>query len=329
MTDQKYSCPACHSPNATQALSGCQDWRYECSGEWELRECERCKLIYTAPRPSPQEILQYYPDTYQPYKRLKSLRASPMGSIFSKILTAPYTLRHGALEWNMLPFGEGRLLEVGCGAGVFLQQAARIGWHCWGLDLSATAVASARENVPGATILEGTLESVHFDETFNIIKMAHVLEHVPDPIQTLDTTFKLLDDQGQLIIEVPNIKSFEAKLLGRYWKGLDMPRHLLHFSIPVITQMLEQRGFSVIKIRPRMCASSVSESLMMMTPSTVRKHLLGSKVAKVLHLLSIFPAALSYLLGNWAVIEITACKGSPFVQVPSQNNLSTTQTSDV
>jgi 2-polyprenyl-3-methyl-5-hydroxy-6-metoxy-1,4-benzoquinol methylase len=264
-------------------------------------------VIYTAPPPKVEEISQYYPAQYHVYNPPVPLRGSLIGNALRQLAMWPYRLRFGDPDWTMRPFGAGKLLDVGCGTGRFLKQAADLGWHCWGLDLSPFAVEKARQYVPQATIFEGTLESLPIQEAFDVIVMSQVLEHVPQPVATLQRCLDLLLPGGRLIISIPNVVSWESRVFGKYWVGLDIPRHLVHFPEAVLRRLLANLGLSV-QIRPAMFASSISESLILTLPDSIRYRVLYSRLSRYLYLLTVFPAAFSYLLGNRGVIEIVAQK---------------------
>jgi len=289
-------------------MEGCKDILYRCPGDWVLLECMDCQLIFTVPFLTQDILLKYYPKEYSPYNPKAGLRGSIIGSLLRSAAMLPYCFRFGSPEWAETPSGKGILLEIGCGAGTFLKQMTEIGWKCWGADVSPLVVERARKNVPQATILQSSFEELSPKETFDMIMMSNVLEHLPDPVSAVRKCFELLAPGGKLIIILPNIDSFEAKLFGRYWIGLDIPRHMVHFREHVILRLLKTIGFSVVKIRPAMFASSISESLIMMLPVGIRYRFLHSRAARHVYLLTVFPAALSYLLGNRGLIEIVTQK---------------------
>jgi 2-polyprenyl-3-methyl-5-hydroxy-6-metoxy-1,4-benzoquinol methylase len=264
-------------------------------------------LIYTVPPPTASEILQYYPASYLPYNPAAPLRQSTLGGLLRQIAIGPYRLRFGDPDFAVRPFGGGRLLDIGCGAGRFLERAADLGWRVWGFDISADAVAEATRHIPQANIRRCTLDEFVTDERFDLIAMSHVLEHIADPVRTLERCRDLLAPTGRLLIGIPNIKSWEAKLFGRYWSGLDVPRHIVHFREDLLRRVLAGMGFSVT-IRPSMFASSMSESVIRMLPDKARQRVFGSRAARLLYLLSVFPAATFCLLGNRGMIEVVAAK---------------------
>jgi len=301
-------CPSCNSTKSEVYLKGCKDILYGFSGEWDLIKCLECDLVYTIPPLNETNVNDFYPKNYLPYKTSQSVQNHPIGKIFRRIAVSPYTLRYGEIEWNELPFGNGQLLEIGCGAGGFLNRATTLGWECCGIDISPFAVEAATKNAPKAKIFQGSLDEINFNKKFDVIKMAHVLEHLPNPMETLKACFELLEPGGKLIIEIPNLSSLEAKFFGRHWTGLDIPRHIIHFNKSVIKNLLNDIGFSVLRIKPIFFASSIFESLITYFPNDIRSYMLGSPIGRFIYFLIVFPACLSYLMGNWGVIEVIAQK---------------------
>jgi len=220
----------------------------------------------------------------------------------------PFTKRYGSPDWLQMPFGGGYLLDIGCGVGGFLREAGSLGWKCYGIDTSRIAVAKAKEAAPSAVVRCASLNDLGKDEMFDFVNMSHVLEHVPNPLHTVQSCSDHLRPQGMLRLQIPNIGSMEAKFFSRRWRGLDMPRHVHHFSTESITALLSRTGFVVTGTRPAMAASSISESIVLTLPKVVRYRLLNSMLARSLYLAMVLPASLSYLFGNDGAIEVTAVK---------------------
>lgn len=306
MSKEANSCPACGCKKTNVYLPKCGDIIHRNPGTWSLVECDGCQVIYTTPQLNAKEILQYYPKEYASYNVAAGLRKSFSNDIFRKIIMSPYWLRYGSPEWGEKPFGQSTLLEIGCGTGIFMKKMFARGWKCTGIDISPVAVEWAMKNIPEADVSQSSLADYSTEQRYDMIVMSQVLEHFSDPVESLKKSFNLLRPSGKLFIGIPNIGSFEAKLFGRYWRGLDIPRHMVHFREPVLLRLLERCGFVIENVRPAMFASSVSESVILALPSAMRNRLLHSSSAHLLYLLAIFPAALSYLFGNRGIIEIIA-----------------------
>ncbi len=310
----EYSCPACKSASLKLLLADCQNNYYNSPEKWQLLECSNCKLVFTTPFLDEKELGKYYTEEYEPYNaRQSSLRGTKIGEFLRDAIMSPYLLRFGRAEWQTKPFGKGRMFEIGCGSGYFLKRAESLGWNCWGIDFSPKAVEVTKKRVPGANVTQSSLselniEELNFKGSFDLVIMSHVLEHLPDPVLSLNKCYELLAPGGMLMLEIPNFSSFEARFFGKNWRGLDLPRHLFHFREPVVRQLLLSNGFSQIKIRPSMSVVTFSDSLLTLLPLKISQKLIQSRIAKIYYYLMIFPVTLSYLLGNRAAIQITAIK---------------------
>jgi len=142
----------------------------------------------------------------------------------------------------------GRLLEIGFGDGSFLQAMAARGWEAQGIDISAAAVSAARAR-PGVAVEQGDLlKKAYNPESFDLVVMRHVLEHVRDPEATLDEVRRILKPGGAVCVVVPNIESVEAKIGREHWFHLDPDYHLHNFSPETLGAALDLAGFRDIKL---------------------------------------------------------------------------------
>ena len=144
---------------------------------------------------------------------------------------------------------QGRVLDVGCAAGFFLELMRARGYSVHGLDVSAHAVCLARNlglEVRRADIRSARYPSSHFD----LVTMWDVLEHVPDPLGYLREAHRILRPTGVLLVETLNIGSFTARLLGRRWPLFAPPYHLFYFTRPAMRMMLARTGFLTVRAVP-------------------------------------------------------------------------------
>jgi SAM-dependent methyltransferase len=122
------------------------------------------------------------------------------------------------------------------------------GWTVTGLDISALAVNQVRSGL-GLPVLLGSLPHPELArESFDVITMWQSLEHVHDPQEMLRQSNELLVAGGKLLISVPNIDSLPFRWFGPAWYGLDLPRHLTHFSPVTLPVMMERAGFRVRRL---------------------------------------------------------------------------------
>ena len=144
----------------------------------------------------------------------------------------------------------GRLLDVGAGNGAYLRRASSAGWNVVGVEPDGAAVEAACRS--GLNVRQGGIECLSdAPESFDVITMNHVIEHVHDPLTVLTHAFALLKSDGVLHIETPNIDSYGHRRFGRHWRGLEPPRHLVLFSWDSLEMLLLKVGFKHLKRLPR------------------------------------------------------------------------------
>jgi SAM-dependent methyltransferase len=150
---------------------------------------------------------------------------------------------------EMKPSG-GRLLDVGCATGVFLNGMRRTGkWEVFGVEPNASAADYARRRF-GIEVHTGMLREAGYpDEHFDVVSLWHVIEHVLEPVADLREVRRILKPNGLLVLTTPNLDSFDARLFGRFWAGLETPRHLFVFSLSTLTRLLSGLGFELVRKR--------------------------------------------------------------------------------
>ncbi|MCA1630592.1 MAG: class I SAM-dependent methyltransferase [Acidobacteria bacterium] len=142
--------------------------------------------------------------------------------------------------------GEGKALDIGTGNGVFAATLARLGWDVTGVEFDEVAARNAAE-CHGLRVLVSTLEDARFEDgSFDFVSMFHVIEHLPDPVATLREVRRVLRAGGRLMLRTPNFDSLTRRAAGRYWRGVEAPRHLYLFNRRSLTRALGEAGLRVV-----------------------------------------------------------------------------------
>ena len=141
---------------------------------------------------------------------------------------------------------KGRILDIGAGTGDFLLEAKNQNWDILGIEPNDKAKGIA----VGKVIKFGdTIEKLE-SNSFDVITMWHVLEHVPDVEHQVAELKRLLKPSGTIIIAVPNFKSYDAKYYKEFWAAYDVPRHLWHFSKTAIEKLFDKQNMNLEDIKP-------------------------------------------------------------------------------
>lgn len=143
----------------------------------------------------------------------------------------------------------GRLLDIGCGTGYFLQAAKERGWYVQGIEKNATARESAVARTSAVIEDENGLWNLK-EGTFEVVTLWHVLEHIEKLNQTLEKLQNILKPDGIAVIALPNYQSYDAQFYKAFWAAYDVPRHLWHFSSQVVEKLLKNHGLKIIETRP-------------------------------------------------------------------------------
>lgn len=195
--------------------------------------CRSCSLVYTNPRPDDSAVSHGYADSEdRQYSEQSANR-----SINAHISIA--TIRRFS--------SGGRLLEVGCAMGYFLN-AARTDFAVEGVELSRWAAAEAKRRF-GLPVRAGTIAGGDFaSESFDVVALIDVIEHLTDPVRMIEDCRRLLKPGGLLYIVTPDIDSFSARVLRGQWWGL-RPAHIYYFSRQTLSRLIESRGFEISLVR--------------------------------------------------------------------------------
>jgi SAM-dependent methyltransferase len=219
---------------------------------WIVRCC-RCGLHFVNPRPDVWSIGRFYGSDYYAHQdvstkglslkdRARSLALDLLGGYRWRALGRLFPL--GLVDVVVSRYAGPTLLDVGCGSGERAAWYRDRGFQAYGVEVSERGAALASDK--GIDVSVGPLPEANYpDGFFDVVIMAHVLEHTHSPAGYLKETFRILKEDGLLAIAVPNIESHSARVLGSDWAMLDPPVHLYHFSRSSLKNYLVKSGFRI------------------------------------------------------------------------------------
>ncbi len=229
-------CALCDADDYNVILTA-KDNRYQLTNEiFQLVQCNNCGLIYLNPRPTKKEMGKFYPQEYYGNQNLVARNYVKLLQIMKIRKIMKYKK-------------EGQVLDIGCGDGTLLLHFKEKGWDTYGVDISGPAHRLTRDKLK-QNIFNCELKDCHFpDRYFDVITLNHVLEHVMNPNDELREIYRILKNDGILFLSVPNIDSFQFKISKEHWFHLDLPRHIYHYSLISIKDLLEKNKFIIIEVR--------------------------------------------------------------------------------
>lgn len=198
--------------------------------------------------PSEQSIRDLYQDEYfEPWKLAEETNLPALRRM-KQTTFRRYFERLEALVPHAKP--PAKILDVGCAAGFLLEVAMERGYEPYGIELSEFAAAMAEKAIGQGRIYCGRLEDVDWPpETFDIVFLCDVLEHLADPIAALGTVRRLTRPLGVLFVVTPNVGSLSAKIMGKHWTNV-REEHLVYLHKTTAGRLLGQAGYHLSAVEP-------------------------------------------------------------------------------
>lgn len=221
---------------------------YEFAG-YRLVRCPSCRLVFQEPQPS-QSVLDgsYYHDEDFAQALLGPLRAWTLDRAHDKLRLLRATVPDAQV---------GRVLDVGCSSGAWLEVAASQGWQATGVEIGEAVARGARER--GLDVRTGTLADALpglSPSSYDLITFWDVLEHLRDPGRELDLARQLLRPGGLIAATFPNVAGWYPRLtygIFARWTGVweypELPVHLYDFSPATARRLFQNHGMSPVGTR--------------------------------------------------------------------------------
>ena len=232
-------CPICSSKNKTTHLSIVD---HNVSNDvFTISKCSDCGFLFTDPIPSKETIGKYYKsDNYISHSGTKK---GLINSVYHVVRNYQISKKEQLISTLT---NKKKLLDIGCGTGEFVQFCEEKGWQVFGTEPDTKTRARVQIDSVCSDIWAQKLSK----ETFSVVTMWHVLEHVYELNNSLNKIVSLIEKNGFLVVAVPNHDSFDAKKYKENWVAYDVPIHLHHFRKEDIKNLCAKHDLKLISVKP-------------------------------------------------------------------------------
>lgn len=228
------NCPACLSGSIT-FYDRVRDLNQE---PYDFSKCNNCQSVFINPMPSEKQLEQAYNESY--YGEGESKFQGWIEQTISK-----FRQQEARGIARQIP-NQADVLDIGCGNGDFLRQLSKFGrFSLYGVEPEGKSAERA------AAYSEINLKVDYFkldnfsEQKFDLLRFMHVFEHIPEPIKVLEYCFEICNPNALLIIEIPNIQSWQARWFKSDWFHYDPPRHFHLIPAEQLKKLIENAGFEV------------------------------------------------------------------------------------
>lgn len=233
---EHYNCPVCGADNAGHLL--------DVKG-FKIVKCKGCTMAYVNPRLKDKSIYHIYQDNY----------FQKDGYTFEDFGYGDYDLTAHLRDRTFIRWYEealpdlkvtsGLALDVGCATGRFLMILREKNWKVKGIELDRGMCADLEDR--GFEVSNEPLETQKDEDSYDLITLFDVVEHLPHVHLDFKKLHSLLSDDGSVVLVTPNIESLQSKLFGKRWFQLKPKEHISYFSPKTLSRLAEENGFRVVK----------------------------------------------------------------------------------
>lgn len=235
-------CPVCGGKELVPFMA-CTD--FFVSGEsFEIKACADCGFKFTANAQDEQQIGRYYQS--EEYISHSNTSKGLVNAVYHRVRTYMLGRKRRLVEKASGP-GSGHILDVGAGTGFFLSEMKNNGWQVSGTEKNSDARTFAKKEFE--LDITGPEQLFLFkDESFDVITLWHVLEHIHRLNENMAAFSRILKAEGKLIIAIPNHSSYDAHHYKKFWAAWDVPRHIWHFRPEQMSRLGGKHGFRLISM---------------------------------------------------------------------------------
>jgi len=227
------SCPICGQTGAQVCLRASDRFHGKLE-KYTLARCPSCSLVWLVNPPRLSEMHLHYTDAY--HRLISAAGENSPGRWSNRIQSL------SQYKWS------GKLLDLGCSSGGFIGFLKGGSWKLYGIEMSAECATRAEART-GAHIFVGDIADAPFPaESFDVITCFDVLEHIYEPRKVMSKVMEWLKPGGIFYVSVPNIDSAAARVFGTYWHGLELPRHLFHYSPASLSYLAKSVGLQRVSL---------------------------------------------------------------------------------
>jgi SAM-dependent methyltransferase len=233
LTPATERCPVC-------GQTGAQSWRqapdrlHGRQEKYTIERCTACSLVWLSHPPKPSEMHLHYTEDY--HRLISSAGEDSSDRWRDRLETVRQHKESGAI------------LDLGCSSGGFLGFFRGESWKLYGIEMSADCAKRAEARTGADVFVGDILDAPFASESFDVITCFDVLEHLYEPLQVMTKVREWLKPGGIFYVQVPNIDSAEARVFGTYWQGLELPRHLFHYSPTSLRSLAKISGLQEVSV---------------------------------------------------------------------------------
>lgn len=293
------ACPICESEKISLQLNARDN--SVTKEDFEIYRCENCGFLFTQDIPEEENTAKYYQS--ETYISHSDTSKGFINRIYHSVRRYTLGQKRKLIE-RISGRKQGNILDIGSGTGSFLHTMKQSGWTVTGIEPDPIARENS-QSINGIAAVAPEAQQSFAAESFDVITMWHVLEHVHKLDEQMKQLKRLLTPNGKLFIAVPNHTSYDAVHYKEFWAAWDVPRHLYHFAPATMQVLADKYGFEIVQHRP-MWFDSLYVSMLSEKYKTGKSNLLKA----------IFTGVVS----NWkALMNVKKC--SSVIYVMQKRNL--------